>query len=139
MTVWRPRLRKRALHTVALLIAMMAALGIRYGLEGCWSKYLGVALWTVCVYTLLLVVRPNVRVSRAVLLVWAISWCVEFAQLTSVPAWLSSRHIVFRWIFGSDFSIGDLPAYMAGAGLGVAYHLLLRRLRRSRPVKNDLA
>ena len=134
MTAWPALLSQRALPVGALVLAVAAALSARYGLEGLWAKYLGVALWTVCVYALVLVVRPAIRVSRAVLLAWAISWCVEFAQLTCVPAWLSSQHIVLGWIFGSSFSIWDLPVYPAGAGLGAAFHLLLVRLGLSRPV-----
>jgi len=128
MAALRSPLKTRLLTISGLLIAVLIALAARYGLEGFWAKYLGVTLWATCLYTLLLAIQPNLRIIRAAGLALVISWAVEFAQLTGIPALLSSRHIILRWIFGSYFSLWDLPAYVVGVGLGVAFHGLLRRL-----------
>ena len=119
---------KPRLYAIGVACVVLAGgLGSRYGLEGFWAKYLGVTLWATCLYTLILAVRPQVSVGAAALLTMGISWLVEFAQLTRVPAYLSLQHIVLRWIFGACFSVWDLPAYVAGSGLGAAIHSLLRR------------
>ncbi len=115
---------------VAAAVVVAAGLGARYGLTGWWAKYLGVALWDTLVYVLVLLVRPGWSMGRCVAGAVAIGWAVEFAQLTALPAWLSGQHIVLRWMFGIGFSPRDLPAYVAGALVGVAIHAILRGHRR---------
>ena len=96
------------------------ALGLaaRYGLSGIFAKYLGVALWASAVCALVAFVRPRLGATRIAVMALALSWAVEFAQLTSGPAWLSSQHIVLRLIFGTTFSVWDLPAYALGVAFG---------------------
>ena len=123
--------KRRAL--VLAVAAAVVALGLccRYGLSGFWAKYLGVALWATEAYVMVLLVRPSGSVRRAALWALAASWGVEFFQLTGAPAWLSSQHLLLRLIFGTTFSVPDLPAYAAGVALGAAGHQMVRRRWRS--------
>jgi hypothetical protein len=117
------RLSARARIALAAGLTVAAGLAIRYGTGGFWAKYGGVALWAALVYFLCLFARPGARAGRIVLVALGISWAVELAQLTEGPAWLSSKHIVLRLIFGTSFSFFDLPAYAVGVAVGA----LLRR------------
>lgn len=123
---------ERVLAMVACLVAIGAGLACRYGLSGMAAKYVGVALWSTEVYAIARVVRPFARVSRVAIVTLAVSWGVEFAQLTPVPVWLSSQHVVLRLVFGTTFSVLDLPAYAAGVGLAAAIHAATRRMRCAR-------
>ena len=58
----------------------------------------------------------------AALLALGVSWAVEFAQLSTLPAWLSSQHPLLRWIFGESFRFYDLPSYAAGVALAAGVH-----------------
>jgi hypothetical protein len=120
---------QRPAACVAALLALAAGLGCRYGLSGWWAKCLGVALWATELYLVLLVVRPGLRVGHAAGLALLLSWAVEAAQLTPIPAWLSAQHVVLRLIFGTTFSLADLPAYAAGVGMGIGAHAVLLRAR----------
>lgn len=107
---------------------MTAALCARYGLSGWWAKYLGVGLWAGFVYFLVVLVRPSMRIVYLAGLTLFVCWSVEFFQLTEVPAYLSSKHIILRLIFGTTFSAWDLPTYAAGIFLGAGVHGFIRRL-----------
>lgn len=112
----------RAPAAAGVVAAVLAGLWARHALSGWLAKYLGVALWSTCVYCCVLVVWPRAGILRAGLLTLALSWAVEFAQLTPGPAALSSKHILLRLVFGTTFSAADLPAYAAGTLLGCALH-----------------
>jgi Protein of unknown function (DUF2809) len=100
----------------------------RYGLTGFWAKYLGVALWATMVYFFVMLVKPSMKVYWVLSISLIISWGVEFLQLTPGPAFLSSKHILLRLIFGSHFSVFDLPAYLVGIVLGALIHLFYNSL-----------
>lgn len=119
--------RLPAVASAVLVLGL--GLGSRYGLTGFWAKYLGVCFWATLVYVLAVLVKPSVTASRAALISITISWFVEFAQLTPVPAWLSSKHIILRLIFGTTFNPGDLLATAVGVGLAAGVHALARRRR----------
>jgi len=108
------------------ILALSAGLACRYGLAGFWAKYLGVAFWATVLYALILFVKPSLGISRVAALTLAISWFVEFAQLTPVPARISSLHLVLRLILGTTFNVGDLPACAAGVGLAAGAHTVVR-------------
>ena len=110
-----------------MVITLISGLSARYLLpKGFFSKYLGDVLYTTLIYVLCFVARPRETIARAAIFATGLSFAVELFQLTPWPAWLSSKHIVLRLIFGTWFSVWDLCAYVVGAALGVAVHLGLR-------------
>ncbi len=128
------RLKARLVLATLSGATIAAGLAARALLDGPLAKYLGVALWATLVYWLVLLARPGMSVRAAAIVTLAISWAVEFAQLTPVPAWLSSQHIILRLIFGTTFHPPDLPALLAGVALAAAAHPLLAPVLARRPV-----
>ncbi len=115
--------RARVIAFLFVALAGLAGLASRYvGLPPWWAKYLGVALWATLAYAVVVLIAPRSRLWRTAAIAWGISWAVEFAQMTPGPAYLSSKHLILRLIFGTTFSVWDLPAYVAGVGLGVLIH-----------------
>jgi uncharacterized protein DUF2809 len=114
----------RARLTAAVLAAATVAAGLaaRTYLTGPAGKYLGVALWAMLVYCLIPFARPRTAVPAAAFASLAIGWTVEFAQLTPLPAWLSSQHTILRLIFGTTFHAPDLAALAAGVLAAAAVH-----------------
>jgi hypothetical protein len=108
-----------------------AGLASRAWLGGLPAKLAGDALYTVLVYVLVLVVRPGVRASRAFAIALGVSVAVEVAQLTPVPAWLSSKHVLLRLVFGTTFGFVDIAGYVLGALVAIAAHAALRRAATS--------
>ncbi|GAA3705688.1 hypothetical protein GCM10022224_083940 [Nonomuraea antimicrobica] len=89
--------------------------------DGPVSKYAGDALYTVLIYTLVVLILPRTRPWVAAVLAAGASWVIEFAQLGEIPALL-------RPILGSTFNPPDLFWYAAGAGVACAAHTFwLRR------------
>ncbi|WP_214409302.1 ribosomal maturation YjgA family protein [Sphaerisporangium fuscum] len=119
------RARLAAVGAAALTVA--AGLGIRALAGGDLAKYAGDALYTVLVHTLIVAVAPRVRPVTAACVALGLSWAVEFAQLSSVPAELSQRSVVARLVLGSTFNPPDLFWYAVGA----AFVWLVHRWRRS--------
>lgn len=126
---WRQRLP----WAVAALVTVSLGLGARAALTGWTAKVLGVVLWATLVSFLILGVAPRLTVRRAFLLCVAISFAVEFFQLSGVPMRLHALHPAFALVFGTTFSALDLPAYAAGAGLGALVHATASRVQRHRP------
>ncbi|MFO0837404.1 MAG: DUF2809 domain-containing protein [Phycisphaerae bacterium] len=127
--------RSRILYT-RLIAAGCAAAAVILGIAvrkllpaGFWSKYAGVALWSMLAYALLVAAVPRWSVFRTALTALLLSWAVEFAQLTPVPAWLAARQPIFAWILGTSFSLRDLPAYAAGVALAAVVRAVLIRRR----------
>ena len=121
-----PALRARRAALLAVPLTVAAGLGSRAFLGGLVAKMAGDALYTVLLYVLVVVVRPAVRPSRAFAVSLGLSFAVELAQLTPYPAWLSSKHVILRLIFGTTFGFVDLAGYVVGAILAVALHALSR-------------
>jgi hypothetical protein len=110
-------------------VTVAAGLGARALLGGLPAKVAGDALYTVLVYVLVLVVRPDASVRRASAIALGWSFAVELAQISPYPAWLSSKHVILRLIFGTTFGFVDLAGYVVGAACAAAVHsLVLRRL-----------
>lgn len=120
-------LKQRAAAAGLLALTIGAGLAARYLLAGFWAKYLGVALWATAAYWCVLFVRPSLSVMRAAAVALIVSFSVELFQLSPVPAYLSTKHILFRLVLGTTFSVWDLPAYLVGVGLGAAQHRLTFR------------
>jgi Protein of unknown function (DUF2809) len=125
-------LRARRAALLAVPVTVAAGLGSRALLGGLPAKVAGDALYTVLIYVLVVVVRPGVRLSRAFAVALGVSFAVEIAQLTPYPAWLSSKHVILRLIFGTTFGFVDLAGYVVGAVSAVALHGLARRCARAR-------
>ena len=124
------RTRRAALLAVPLTVA--AGLGSRALLGGLLAKVAGDALYTVLIYVLVVLVHHDVRISRAAALALGLSFVVEFAQLTPYPAWLSSKHVILRLIFGTTFGFVDLAGYVVGAAFAAALHRAFRGRARAR-------
>jgi hypothetical protein len=107
---------------LAAPLTVAAGLGSRALLGGLAAKVAGDALYTVLVYVLVVVVRPDVRLARAFAVALGVSFAIELAQLTPYPAWLSSKHVILRLIFGTTFGFVDLAGYVVGAFVAVALH-----------------
>ncbi|MCL7382062.1 DUF2809 domain-containing protein [Streptomyces sp. 35G-GA-8] len=109
--------RTRLVAGGAALVTVGAGLGIR-GVgagTGAVAKYGGDALYTVLVYTLVVLVAPRVRPLVAGAVALGFSWAVELLQLTSVPAELAARSVLARLVLGSTFNAPDLLWYAVGA------------------------
>lgn len=117
--------RKRGL--LALPLTVVIGLGSRAYLHGAPAKIAGDAFYTVLLYVLVLVVAPRARVLGAFVIALGASFAVELAQLTPYPAWLSSKHVLLRLIFGTTFGLIDLFGYVVGAGFAAAVHGWMER------------
>ncbi|MFC8226856.1 DUF2809 domain-containing protein [Streptomyces sp. NPDC057287] len=120
----------RATAAAAALVTVAAGLGVRAAAGGDAAKYAGDALYTVLVHTLVVLLAPRVRPSAAAGIALAVSWAVELAQLTGVPAELARQSTVARLVLGSTFNAPDLLWYAVGAAPAWVVHsrLALRRL-----------
>ncbi len=122
-------LRSRAAFLLAALLTIAAGLGARAVLSGLPAKLAGDALYTVLVHVLVLVARPGTPPRRAGAISLGLSFAIELFQLTPYPAWLSSKHVLLRLIFGTTFGVVDLVGYVLGAALAVSVQAGLARAR----------
>ncbi|MBT2399475.1 DUF2809 domain-containing protein [Streptomyces sp. ISL-100] len=109
--------RTRLLAAVAAGLTLCAGLGVRGVADGDVAKYTGDALYTVLLCTLVVLLAPRTRPPWAAAVGLALSWAVECAQLTGVPAELAERSVLARLVLGSTFNAPDLLWYAVGAGL----------------------
>ncbi|RST04948.1 DUF2809 domain-containing protein [Streptomyces sp. WAC07149] len=119
------------------MAVVAAGLALRAVADGGVAKYGGDALYTVLVLTLVVMAAPRLAAPRAAAAALAVSWAVEFLQLTAVPAELSRRSTVARLVLGSTFNAPDLLWYAVGATAG-GLVLWALRARRSRPTARPL-
>lgn len=115
----------------AALLTVATALGIRAGWHGEAAKYAGDALYTVLLHTLAVLAVPRVRPRTAAATALAVSWLIEFLQLTPVPAELSGRSTLARLVLGSTFNAPDLLWYAVGAAAAWLAHTAARRAGRA--------
>ena len=120
-------MRTRLLPALGAVAALALGLGSRAFLTGAPAKILGVAFYATLVYALCVLLVPAVRIGRALAVAVAICFAIELLQLTPGPAYLSSRHLLLRLVFGTTFSAWDLVTYVPGALLGAAVHAGWRR------------
>lgn len=114
-------LKPRVGFVAAAAFTIAAGLACRSWLHGAPAKVGGVALYAALVYWLVRIAqRPApdaaryVTTLRAAAIALAISWGVEFLQLTPIPARISAVHPLLRLIFGEVFSTTDLLWYPIG-------------------------
>ncbi|MEU9353521.1 DUF2809 domain-containing protein [Streptomyces griseoloalbus] len=110
--------RTRRAAAVAAPAVVGAGLGLRAVAAGDVAKYGGDALYTLLILALVIVVAPRVTPLRAAGVALAVSWGVEFLQLTGLPAELSRHSTAARLVLGSTFNAPDLFWYAVGATVG---------------------
>ncbi|MGW6585349.1 DUF2809 domain-containing protein [Streptomyces sp. MCL20-2] len=108
-------LMARAVAAVAASGTVAAGLAVRAGADGAFAKYAGSALYTVLLCALVAFCAPRVRPLMVAATALGLSWAVEFAQLTGVPAELSAHSTAARLVLGSTFNAPDLVWYAVGA------------------------
>ncbi|MEV8003332.1 DUF2809 domain-containing protein [Streptomyces parvus] len=117
----------RGVAAVAALGTVAAGLAVRAGADGAFAKYAGSALYTVLLCTLVAFCAPRARPLAVAATALGLSWAVEFAQLTGVPAELSVHSTAARLIIGSTFNAPDLFWYAVGAAAAWSAHAGARR------------
>ncbi|WP_055574690.1 DUF2809 domain-containing protein [Streptomyces prasinopilosus] len=110
--------RTRLPAAVAAVAIVGAGLGLRAVAAGDVAKYGGDALYTLLIFALVLLAAPRTATWKAGALALAVSWGVEFSQLSGLPAELSQRSTAARLILGSTFNAPDLFWYAVGALTG---------------------
>lgn len=126
----------RALWLVRLAAALSAvtfvgvAFAIRATAGGALEQHSGTALYASVVYAGVVFLWPLVSPFAAGAIAIGFCWLVEFAQLTDVPAALSQRSLLTRFVLGVQFDPTDLAWYPVGIVPLVAAHWLLRRRTR---------
>ncbi|MFF0533711.1 ribosomal maturation YjgA family protein [Streptomyces coelicoflavus] len=110
--------RTRLAAAVAAVVIVGAGLALRAVAVGEVAKYGGDALYTLLLFALVLVAAPRTAPGRAAVLALAVSWAVEFLQLTDGPAYLAGQSTVARLVLGSTFNAPDLFWYAVGAAAG---------------------
>ncbi|MFB0629339.1 DUF2809 domain-containing protein [Streptomyces sp. AB3(2024)] len=123
--------RTRLVAAGAAVVTVGAGLGLRAVAAGSVAKYGGDALYTVLVLALVVVVAPRLTPLRAAATALAVSWAVEFLQLSPLPAELAPRSAIARLVLGSTFNAPDLFWYAAGAAAGCLVYSAWRPRRRS--------
>ncbi|MFF8742894.1 DUF2809 domain-containing protein [Streptomyces californicus] len=112
----------RVRAAVAAVVTVAAGLVVRAGADGAVAKYAGSALYTVLLCALVVLCAPRARPLTAAATALALSWAVEFAQLTDVPARLSADSTAARLVLGSTFNAPDLFWYAVGAAAAWSLH-----------------
>ncbi|MET8145865.1 DUF2809 domain-containing protein [Sphaerisporangium sp. NPDC005288] len=127
--------RRRVVACAAAAVTVAAGLAVRGVFAGDAAKYAGDMLYTVLLYTLVLAAAPRPRPLTVAAVALGVSWLVEFAQLTGVPAELAAHSAVARLVLGTTFNPPDLAWYAVAALLCCLAHgaaMGARRRRRAR-------
>ncbi|CAM5229568.1 hypothetical protein STENM36S_07418 [Streptomyces tendae] len=111
--------RTRLTAALAAAVIVGAGLGLRAVAAGAVAKYGGDALYTLLLFALVLLVAPRTAPTKAAASALAVSWGVEFLQLTDVPAHLARQSTAARLVLGSTFNAPDLFWYAVGAATGL--------------------
>ncbi|MFF0584953.1 DUF2809 domain-containing protein [Streptomyces sp. NPDC003781] len=114
----RARVRRRLAAAAAAVVIVGAGLALRAVAAGEVAKYGGDALYTLLLFALVLVAAPGTAPAKAAAVALAVSWGVEFLQLTDVPADLARQSTAARLVLGSTFNAPDLFWYAVGAAAG---------------------
>ncbi|MFJ5219380.1 DUF2809 domain-containing protein [Streptomyces sp. NPDC088354] len=118
----------------AAVLTVGAGLGLRAVAAGSAAKYGGDALYTLLLVALAVLVAPRIRPLVAAGSALALSWAVEFLQLSHVPAELAARSTAARLVLGSTFNAPDLFWYAVGAAVGGLVHGAVGSALSRRPV-----
>lgn len=115
---------------MAAAVTVAAGLATRWLPGGLARDALGDALYSVLVYSLVVLAAPRLRPVLAALVAAAVSFAVEFCQLTGLPATAARHFPPARFVLGTGFSAADLAWYAIGAALAAATHHALTGPRR---------
>ncbi|MFJ1808756.1 MULTISPECIES: DUF2809 domain-containing protein [unclassified Streptomyces] len=129
--------RTRLAAAGAAVVTVGAGLGLRAVAAGDVAKYGGDALYTLMLLTLVVLVAPRVTPPTAAGSALALSWAVEFLQLSGLPAELSQRSTLARLVLGSTFNPPDLFWYAVGAAAGCLIHTAVRSAPSRRGAGHD--
>ncbi|CAL9638499.1 hypothetical protein SUDANB132_06295 [Streptomyces sp. enrichment culture] len=122
----------------AALMIVGAGLGLRAVATGDVAKYGGDALYTLLMLALVVLVAPRTPPSAAAGAALAVSWGVEFLQLTPLPAELARHSTLARLVLGSTFNAPDLFWYAVGAAAGGLAMQGCALLRRTPPLAQPI-
>ncbi|MEU8654668.1 DUF2809 domain-containing protein [Streptomyces sp. NPDC048737] len=122
--------RVRLAAAVSAAVVVGAGLGLRAVAGGDVAKYGGDALYTLLLVALVVLVAPRVTARRAGGVALAVSWGIEFLQLSGLPAELSRHSTAARLVLGSTFNAPDLFWYAVGALAGWLVPAAVPRLAR---------
>ena len=101
--------------TLFLVIFLTEILIARYA-TGFLRHTIGDYLAVMFVYTFIKSIF-KIAIEKAVLITFAISFIIEFLQLSNLQNWYPSEYTkTFKLILGTSFSVGDLVAYTLGIG-----------------------
>ncbi|MEV0131591.1 DUF2809 domain-containing protein [Dactylosporangium sp. NPDC050688] len=120
-------MRSRLLGLLGVALALAVAFAVRAVDDGALRQYSGTALYASMIYAGVYVLRPRTTPLAAGAAAIAWCWAVELAQLTGIPAELSSRSILARYALGVTFDAADLAWYPVGVVPLVLIHLFLTR------------
>lgn len=132
----------RSVRLLALASAgafLAVALAIRFTADGALEQYSGTALYASIIYAAVLFLWPSASPLAAGAIAVGFCWLVEFAQLTPIPAALSSRSLLARLVLGVQFDPTDLAWYPVGVVPLVALHWLVRARARIRAQRTAVA
>ncbi|MEV4510743.1 DUF2809 domain-containing protein [Dactylosporangium sp. NPDC049525] len=120
--------RAARLWALAAAGAFLAlAFAIRAVDDGALRQYSGTALYASMIYAGVFFIRPRTTPLVAGAAAVAFCWAMEVFQLTGVPAELSDRSLLARYVFGVKFDPVDLAWYPVGVVPLVLAHLLVLR------------
>ncbi|AGW41063.1 hypothetical protein O159_09280 [Leifsonia xyli subsp. cynodontis DSM 46306] len=112
--------RRRAARSRAGLLAVAAGLVLHFAADSAAGSFAADALYAVLLFALVALVVPRWPALRIAAVVFAACAAIELAQLTGVPAWLSTAIPGAALVFGTTFQFTDLIAYAFGAALAAA-------------------
>ncbi|MEV4630406.1 DUF2809 domain-containing protein [Micromonospora sp. NPDC049523] len=124
----------RLVTSASAVVILAVALGIRAFFGGALEQYSGTALYASIVYAAVVFVWPPITALVAGGFTTGFCWLVEIAQLTPVPAALSARSLLARFVLGVQFDPVDLAWYPVGVVPLVVLHRLIRVRARNRTV-----
>ncbi|MEU9519526.1 DUF2809 domain-containing protein [Streptomyces sp. NPDC048224] len=110
--------RTRLAAAGAAAVIAGAGLALRAVAAGEVAKYGGDALYTLLLFALVRVAAPRTTPAKTAAVALAVSWAVEFLQLTDLPAHLARQSTAARLVLGSTFNAPDLFWYAVGAAAG---------------------
>lgn len=122
----------RLVTPASAVVFLVVALAIRAFSGGALEQYSGTALYASIVYATVVFLWPPVTPLVAGGITTGFCWLVEVAQLTPVPAALSARSLLARFVLGVQFDPTDLAWYPVGVVPLVALHWLIRVRARNR-------